>query len=120
MGPWQGASVLTGNHRRCQSSLQLTRGRRSTPPATPWSRPLALVFRAKGRPLHHPLIAHVEDEGRARALAASWPEAAARLARAFWPGPLTVVVERAGHVPAAIAGGASSIALRVPSHPVAL
>src|ERR1019366_4283002 len=41
MGPWQGASVLTGNHRRCQSSLQLTRGRRSTPPATPWSRPLA-------------------------------------------------------------------------------
>jgi len=83
-------------------------------------RALARVFRAKGRPLHHPLIAHVEDEARARALAASWPEAATRLARAFWPGPLTVVVERAGHVPAAIAGGASSIALRVPSHPVAL
>lgn len=83
-------------------------------------RALARVFEAKGRPTHHPLIAHVGDEGQARALAASWPDAAARLARAFWPGPLTLVVERAAHVPAAVAGGTSSIAVRVPSHSVAL
>ena len=81
---------------------------------------LARVFAAKGRPVHHPLIAHVEDEARARALAASWPETASRLARAFWPGPLTLVVDRGAHVPAAVSGGASSIAVRVPSHPVAL
>jgi L-threonylcarbamoyladenylate synthase len=81
---------------------------------------LARVFAAKGRPVHHPLIAHVEDEARARALAASWPETASRLARAFWPGPLTLVVDRGAHVPAAVSGGASSIAVRVPAHPVAL
>jgi L-threonylcarbamoyladenylate synthase len=80
---------------------------------------LARVYEAKGRPTHHPLIAHVENEEQARALARSWPETAARLATAFWPGPLTLVVERAAHVPAAVAGGGSSIALRVPSHPVA-
>jgi len=80
---------------------------------------LARVFRAKGRPTHHPLIAHVEGEAAARALAASWPERASRLARAFWPGPLTLVVERAAHVPAAVAGGGDSIAVRAPAHPVA-
>jgi L-threonylcarbamoyladenylate synthase len=81
---------------------------------------LARVFEAKGRPTHHPLIAHVENVVAARALALTWPDAAEELARAFWPGPLTLVVERASHVPAAVAGGASSIALRVPAHPVAL
>jgi L-threonylcarbamoyladenylate synthase len=80
---------------------------------------LARLYEAKGRPTHHPLIAHVESEAQARALARSWPETAARLAGAFWPGPLTLVVERADHVPAALAGGAASIALRVPSHAVA-
>jgi L-threonylcarbamoyladenylate synthase len=83
-------------------------------------RALARIFEAKGRPTHHPLIAHVEDEARARSLAASWPEAASRLARAFWPGPLTVVVDRAPDVPAAVAGGGPSIAIRAPAHPVAL
>src|SRR4051812_4378319 len=69
---------------------------------------LARVFAAKGRPVHHPLIAHVEDEAQARALAQTWPEAASRLAAALWPGPLTLVVERAAHVPGAIAGGQGS------------
>jgi L-threonylcarbamoyladenylate synthase len=82
-------------------------------------RALGRLYEAKGRPANHPLIAHVSSEAQARALARSWPDAAAILARAFWPGPLTLVVYRAGHVPAALAGGASSIALRVPSHPVA-
>jgi L-threonylcarbamoyladenylate synthase len=80
---------------------------------------VAKVFAAKGRPASHPLIAHVLGEGQARVLASRWPDEASRLARAFWPGPLTVVVERARSVPAAVAGGGESIALRAPSHPVA-
>jgi L-threonylcarbamoyladenylate synthase len=83
-------------------------------------RAVARVYAVKGRPAHHPLIAHVEGEAGARELAASWPERASALARAFWPGPLTVVVDRAAHVPAAVAGGGASIAVRAPSHPVAL
>jgi L-threonylcarbamoyladenylate synthase len=82
-------------------------------------RALARVFAAKGRPASHPLIAHVLDEVQARVLASRWPDEATRLARAFWPGPLTLVVERAPSVPAAIAGGGASIAVRAPSHPVA-
>jgi L-threonylcarbamoyladenylate synthase len=77
------------------------------------------VFEVKGRPSHHPLIAHVKGEEQARALAADWPDRASLLAKAFWPGPLTLVVERATHVAAAVAGGGPSIAVRAPSHPVA-
>jgi L-threonylcarbamoyladenylate synthase len=82
-------------------------------------RALAKVFAAKGRPDHHPLIAHVTTESHARELAADWPDMASRLARAFWPGPLTLVVRRAKRVPAALAGGGDSIAIRSPQHPVA-
>ncbi len=82
-------------------------------------RALARVFEAKGRPVHHPLIVHVEDEAQARMLAAVWPENASRLARAFWPGPLTLVVDRADGVPASVAGGATSVAVRAPAHAVA-
>jgi L-threonylcarbamoyladenylate synthase len=82
-------------------------------------RAVARVFRIKGRPGHHPLIAHVLDEEQGRALSSSWPRLASRLARAFWPGPLTLVVERAAHVPARVAGGGMSIAVRAPSHAVA-
>jgi L-threonylcarbamoyladenylate synthase len=80
---------------------------------------LARVFAAKGRPAHHPLIAHVLGEDDARALAAEWPAAASRIARGLWPGPVTLVVPRAATVPAAIATGESSIAVRAPSHAVA-
>lgn len=77
------------------------------------------VFEAKGRPRQHPLIAHVQGEAQARSLARSWPEAASRLSSALWPGPLTLVVDRAPHVPASVAGGSDSIALRAPAHAVA-
>lgn len=77
------------------------------------------IFAAKGRPRSHPLIAHVEDEASARALAASWSPAAAALAEAFFPGPLTLVVPRAEHVPLEIAAGGSTVAVRAPAHPVA-
>ncbi|WP_394836176.1 threonylcarbamoyl-AMP synthase [Pendulispora rubella] len=77
------------------------------------------IFRAKGRPRSHPLILHVLGEDEARELALGWNERTAELARAFWPGPLTLVVDRAPHVPAEAAGGGASIALRAPIHPVA-
>jgi L-threonylcarbamoyladenylate synthase len=80
---------------------------------------IARVFEAKGRPRAHPLIAHVVGEGDARPLAAEWSARASRLARAFWPGPLTLVVPRAPSVPAEVAGGGDSIAVRAPAHPVA-
>ncbi len=83
------------------------------------ARAIARVFVAKGRPTHHPLIVHVTGEREARELSASWPAHASRLAGAFWPGPLTLVVDRATHVDAAVAGGDASIAIRSPSHPVA-
>ncbi len=82
-------------------------------------RAVARIYAAMGRPPHHPLIVPVAGEAEARALAAYWPERAARLAHAFWPGPLTLIVDRAATVPAAVAGGGDSVAVRAPSHPVA-
>ncbi|MBK6463965.1 MAG: threonylcarbamoyl-AMP synthase [Myxococcales bacterium] len=80
----------------------------------------ARIFAAKGRPTTHPLIAHVDGPAMARELVASWGPAAEALAAAFWPGPLTLVLERASHVPSGVAGGGTSIAVRVPGHPCAL
>ncbi len=80
---------------------------------------VAQIFAAKGRPADHPLIVHVADAGDAAGFAAHWPSAAQRLAAAFWPGPLTVIVPRVPERGAAAAGGQASIGLRCPSHPVA-
>ena len=80
---------------------------------------VAKIFAAKGRPADHPLIVHVAEPARARAFAAVWPEVAQRLAAAFWPGPLTLVVPRAAGAAEAAAGGHPTIGLRCPSHPVA-
>lgn len=78
------------------------------------------IFAAKGRPSYNPLIVHVASEVAARALAAEWPDSASRLARAFWPGPVTLVVRKHAIVPDAVTAGLDSVALRVPAHPVAL
>jgi L-threonylcarbamoyladenylate synthase len=78
------------------------------------------VFTAKGRPAHNPLIVHVADTGLARDLASEWPDLAERLAAAFWPGPLTLVLPRAPMVPDLVTAGLPDVALRVPAHPVAL
>jgi L-threonylcarbamoyladenylate synthase len=81
---------------------------------------VAKIFAAKGRPVDHPLIVHVADAAAAQHFAASVSPLAARLMAGFWPGPLTVIVPRAPGQAAAAAGGQNSIALRCPSHPVAL
>lgn len=80
---------------------------------------VAQIFVAKGRPADKPLIVHVVDEAGARAVAGAWPEAAARLAAAFWPGPLTLVVPRGPKVPDIVAAGGETVAVRATSHPVA-
>jgi L-threonylcarbamoyladenylate synthase len=80
---------------------------------------VAAVFAAKGRPADHPLIVHVADLAQAEPFAATLPAAARRLAQAFWPGPVTLIVPRAPGRALAAAGGQDSIGLRCPSHPVA-
>jgi L-threonylcarbamoyladenylate synthase len=80
---------------------------------------VARIFAAKGRPASHPLIVHVSNLASARRWSAAMPEAAERLAEAFWPGPLTLVVPKAAQVLPAVTGGQGSVALRAPAHPVA-
>lgn len=80
---------------------------------------VAKIFAAKGRPADHPLIVHVASPEAAPAFASRWPEAARRLAQAFWPGPLTVIVPRRPGIAAAAAAGQDSVGLRCPAHPVA-
>jgi L-threonylcarbamoyladenylate synthase len=76
------------------------------------------IFEAKGRPSYNPLIVHVFDAEAARALATAWPESAERLAERFWPGPLTIVLPKDRRVPDLVTAGLSTVALRVPRHPV--
>jgi len=80
---------------------------------------VARIFKAKGRPANHPVIVHLGDAAGIDAFAREIPDTARRLARQFWPGPLTLVLKRAASVPDAVTGGQDTVALRVPSHPVA-
>lgn len=80
---------------------------------------VAKIYIAKGRPAHHPLIVHLSPEADIAYWAASIPAQARKLMTAFWPGPLTLILQRAAHIPDAATGGQDSIGLRCPSHPVA-
>jgi L-threonylcarbamoyladenylate synthase len=80
---------------------------------------VARIFVAKGRPAAHPIIAHVLDENGARKMAAEWSELASALARAFWPGPLTIVAPKRPEISAELTGGGNSVGIRAPSHRVA-
>jgi len=80
---------------------------------------VARIFAAKGRPASHPLIVHFSNFDAAREYAAEVPDSARRLAETFWPGPLTLVLPRAAHVPDAVTGGQATVALRAPAHTVA-
>jgi L-threonylcarbamoyladenylate synthase len=78
------------------------------------------IFALKGRPADHPLIVHIADAGGL----AQWTRApsvlAEKLAQAFWPGPLTLILPRHPRVPAVVTGGQDTIGLRCPAHPLAL
>lgn len=79
----------------------------------------ASIFALKNRPTNHPLIVHVAPDADIGYWSSYIPDEAGKLMDAFWPGPLTLILKRALHIPAAVAGGQDSIGLRCPSHPVA-
>ncbi|MDI3270405.1 MAG: L-threonylcarbamoyladenylate synthase, partial [Bacillota bacterium] len=83
-------------------------------------RAIGRLYRVKGRPPSNPLIVHVASWEQARGWVREWTPAAQALAEAFWPGPLTLVLEAASWVPAILRGGHPTVALRWPRHPVAL
>ena len=81
---------------------------------------IARLYAAKGRPASHPVIVHVASVNALGHWARHIPPAAAQLAEACWPGPLTLVLERAPHVLDAVTGGQHTVAVRCPDHPLAL
>ncbi len=77
------------------------------------------IFELKNRPASHPLIVHLAPEADIAYWSSHIPDEAKKLIGAFWPGPLTLILKRASHIPAVVAGGQDSVGLRCPSHPVA-
>lgn len=80
---------------------------------------VAHIYTTKERPSNHPVIVHVAPDADLHYWAKELPEAATKLIAAFWPGPLTLIVKRADHIPDTVSGGQDSIGIRCPSHPVA-
>ena len=80
----------------------------------------AKIYAAKGRPSDNPLIIHIADMESLPRITAEIPEAAIMLAKKFWPGPLTMVLKKSEEVPYGTTGGLDTVAVRMPSHPIAL
>ncbi len=78
------------------------------------------IFAAKGRPSSDPIIVHLHDLAQLTMVAVNIPDLAYELARQFWPGPLTLVLQRNANVPAIVSAGMPTVAVRMPSHPVAI
>lgn len=78
---------------------------------------VARIFAAKDRPVGNPIIVHVASVAMARACVAHWPDRADKLAAAFWPGPLTLVLPRAPAIPDIVTAGGPTVGVRWPSHP---
>jgi L-threonylcarbamoyladenylate synthase len=78
---------------------------------------VAKIFALKQRPAHNPIIVHVASLELARQAVGGWPPSADRLARAFWPGPLTLVLPRGPDIPDLVTAGGSTVGVRWPSHP---
>ena len=81
---------------------------------------VARIYAAKGRPQDHPVIVHLAPGADLAHWAADIPSEAQQLADAFWPGPLTMILKRAAHIPDAVSGGQDTVGLRCPAHPVAI
>jgi len=75
------------------------------------------IFQIKGRPAHNPIIVHVASADMAKRCVTHWPPLAERLARAFWPGPLTLVLPRAKEIPEVVTARGPTVGVRWPSHP---
>jgi L-threonylcarbamoyladenylate synthase len=78
---------------------------------------VARIYEVKGRPARNPVIAHVAGVEMARRCVADWPVLAEKLAKAFWPGPLTMVLPRAKIIPDIVTAGGETVGVRWPSHP---
>ena len=78
------------------------------------------IFALKNRPHYNPLIVHIKSAGYLQQVAKNIPNVALQLADAFWPGPLTLVLEKQDHIPDVVTGGKNTVGVRVPNHPVAL
>lgn len=78
------------------------------------------IYAAKGRPSDNPLIVHIADMKSLDRIAEEIPEKAKKLAEKYWPGPLTMIFKKTEEVPYETTGGLDSVAVRMPSHPVAL
>jgi L-threonylcarbamoyladenylate synthase len=81
---------------------------------------VARIYAVKGRPPTSPLIVHVSSIDMAQSLVTRWSAIADQLAHRFWPGPLTLVLEKQKTIPSIVTAGLSTVGLRVPAHPVAL
>lgn len=79
----------------------------------------AKIYAAKGRPSDNPLIVHIAELSQMKELASEIPETALKLAGAFWPGPLTMILPKKDCVPYGTTGGLETVAIRMPSHPAA-
>jgi len=81
------------------------------------ARAVSRIFELKGRPSHNPVIVHISNLQMAEQCVSTWPVLANELARAFWPGPLTLVLPRALAIPDVVTSGGDTVGLRWPSHP---
>ncbi len=80
------------------------------------ARAVARIFQIKGRPSTSPVIVHIASAESARGLVTEWPAAATKLAREFWPGPLTLVLPKRPCIPDVVTAGLPSVGLRVPAN----
>jgi L-threonylcarbamoyladenylate synthase len=78
---------------------------------------VARIYEIKGRPAHNPIIVHVASVEMAKRCVSQWPALADKLARAFWPGPLTLVLPRKKEIPDIVTAGGETVGVRWPSHP---
>ena len=78
---------------------------------------VAKIFQVKGRPANNPIIVHVASNEMAKRCVTNWPPIADKLSRAFWPGPLTLVLPRAKEIPNIVTAGGATVGVRWPNHP---
>ena len=81
---------------------------------------ISRVYKIKQRPIDHPLIVHIGAISHLEHWAQAIPASAWKLASHFWPGPLTLILQRSRHIPDSVTGGQNTVGIRIPAHPVAL